>query len=456
MSNRVYLLLYFTFFSLISVYGDNGILLEWEEVENTLYYTVDIKKDGILLFTKKLEEPRLTVELSPGTYEYRISLYNKFEKISGQSDWQVLTVIKNILPEIIRVQDTTLYGNDRRQTAVLEAVDVMDGATISLINNKGSSRILEYEPLGFDRYRLILDTKNLKPGYYGLSIKNPSGSETLSENIIYLKEKMKPKPIGITPDFAYLNDQIPHVYVDGEFFQNDIVVFLVDKEGIKYRIPLNSVEDSILDLWFDLKDLKKGSYDLLLINKPYEETLWEDSFTIIDEKEVRDEDYYEKIRWGTDLLIGFPLMDLIYQAPLTNITMSEGEIYGLFPEFEVLFRLDFSNENTILKYFGLETRLATLPNFTGDFYFTTYNFGIYGKTRFNSPVNILLHGDMGYRFMNLDEGNLEGILFTGGLALQLNYDQWLFEFSLRNDLWFMQNLEQIDIQQFSFRTGYRF
>jgi hypothetical protein len=267
---------------------------------------------------------------------------------------------------------------------------------------------------------------------------------------------MKPKPIGITPDFAYLNDQIPHVYVDGEFFQNDIVVFLVDKEGIKYRIPLNSVEDSILDLWFDLKDLKKGSYDLLLINKPYEETLWEDSFTIIDEKEVRDEDYYEKIRWGTDLLIGFPLMDLIYQAPLTNITMSEGEIYGLFPEFEVLFRLDFSNENTILKYFGLETRLATLPNFTGDFYFTTYNFGIYGKTRFNSPVNILLHGDMGYRFMNLDEGNLEGILFTGGLALQLNYDQWLFEFSLRNDLWFMQNLEQIDIQQFSFRTGYRF
>jgi hypothetical protein len=141
-----------------------GYFWEWEEVENTLYYTVDIKKDGILLFTKKLEEPRLTVELSPGTYEYRISLYNKFEKISGQSDWQVLTVIKNILPEIIRVQDTTLYGNDRRQTAVLEAVDVMDGATISLINNKGSSRILEYEPLGFDRYRLILDTKTFKTG----------------------------------------------------------------------------------------------------------------------------------------------------------------------------------------------------------------------------------------------------------------------------------------------------
>ncbi|MDC7224983.1 MAG: hypothetical protein PQJ60_14640 [Spirochaetales bacterium] len=438
--------------------AEEGIVLEWEGRENYTYQ-IELKKYGSTVFIQRLSESRISLDLSPGEYSYQVTFFNKFDKADAYSDWLPLTVLKDLVPLIIEVPEHTLFSGDREQRLEILTADIMEGAQIHL-EQADLSLPLEYEFKGKNSLELIIPTSSLAPGLYDLRITNPSGSETGASQVVELREKVNPLVTEISHKEAFIDEQIPRVILRGEHFDRDVVIFL-ERKGVKHRLPLSDyVNENEIHLWFDLTGLKPGSYNLLLINPPLEETLVTQAFTIVDPRKVRDENYYQNLRWGTDLLICLPLADALFEAPLSNITYVEGEgFFGPFPEIESVLRLDMIRDHPLAKYFGGTLRIAFIPPFDNQL-FTTVNIGVYGRTRFNSPVNLFTEGMLGYRWMDLESEDSdiseEGSLLTWGGGLLINYDRYLLETSFRRDFWLLKGNEEISLSQLTLRLGYRF
>ncbi len=438
--------------------GQEGIKLEWEDLPGHTFL-LELKKDNRLLFERRISDPLIYLDLSPGEYEYRISFLNKFEKTDAVTDWITLTVLKDLEPVIIDVPPHTIFAGERSQRVTVHTSDIMEGALIRL-ERDGKAENLAYEKKGNNTIEIVLETEHLAAGQYDLRIINPSGSETVKERCITLKEKVSPRVTELEPRTALLDTQNPRVILKGSNFDKDIVAFL-ERDGQRHRLPISEYisEDEII-LWFNLVGLKAGSYDLVLINPPLEEMVLTGAFTIVDPQKIRDEDYYENLRWGTDLLIGLPLADAVFDQSVTNFTFAEGAgILTPFNEIEAVLRADINKDLPLINFLGWTGRVAFLaPNDRGDF-FTTVTMGLYGRTRFPFPVNLFAEAQMGSRWMGMHvEGeriSTAGTLLTWGGGLVINYDRLLVEVSQRNDTWIIQD-GQVDITQISLRLGYRF
>jgi hypothetical protein len=450
--------LFLFLFPLFLISAQEGIVLEWEGRENYTYQ-LELKKSDTTLFIHRLTETRFTLDLSPGEYTYRVTFFNKFDKPDAYSEWIDLKVLKSLTPLIIEVPEHTLFAKDREQKLEIITADIMDDAQIFLEKDK-LTLSLPYRKTGENSLEIYIRTQSLEPGLYGLRIINPSGRETYSPEVIELREKIPPLVSDLSHKAAFLDDQIPRVHLRGDHFDKDMIAFL-ERKGHRYRLPVSEyISQQDVVLWLDLTGLEAGSYNLLLINPPLEEKLVTHAFTIIDPEKVRDTAYYEKIRWGTDLLIGFPLPDILLETPITNITYVDGEgLLGAIPEIETVLRLDFTRDNIFWKYFGGMIRAAFYPPFDTD-YLITMNMGLYGRTRFSLPINLFMEGMLGYRWLSFDDDEdeiyEEGSLLTWGGGILINYDRFLLEGSLRRDFWLLKGDDELGLTQFTLRLGHRF
>ena len=447
------------FFLLVHTFSqaEEGIRLQWEEIPDHTY-RIEIEKEGIPLFIQRLSEPQITLDLSPGSYTYRVTFLNKFEKADALTEWIELTILKDLEPVIIDVPEHRIFAEDRPQKLIVHTADIMDGALIQLEKDNVANN-LSYEPKGPNTLELTLETENLAPGLYSLRIINPSGSETVKENCVFLRRKTTPVVSELEPRTAFLNEQLPRVMVRGSGIDRDVVAFL-EKDGRRHRLPISEyIDENKVALWCNLQGLKAGIYNLVLINPPLEETTITNAFAIIDPGKVRDEAFYDNIRWGTDLLIGFPLADVIFDQAVTNYTIiDKGGLTSPFPEIELVIRSDINSEQKILQYLGWFGRIAFFPPIdSGNF--TSLTMGFYGRTRFKLPVNLFAEASMGYRWIDLENEtesiHFDGTLFTYGGGLVINYDRFLLEFSARQDFWIIESTH-LDVSQITLRLGYRF
>ncbi|MDC7219704.1 MAG: hypothetical protein PQJ59_07180 [Spirochaetales bacterium] len=442
--------------------AQEGVKLEWEGRDNYTYQ-IELKKYDTSLFIKRVEDPFINLDLAPGDYSYQITFFNKFDKADAQSNWETLKVIKDLSPHIVAIPEHHIFSGDRDQELEIFVAEVMDKARI-ILEKKGEIHELSYSFTGENNLELILETNELSPGFYDLRIINPSGSQTVEYGAIELKEKVNPLVKDLSLTKAFINDLYPKVILTGANLDEKMVAFLV-RDDKRHRLPLSEYTDETeVALWFDLKGLKPGIYDLLLINPPQEELLVHDAFEIINPAKVHDEAFYDKIRWGTDLLISFPLLDIITESPVTALTYVENDgLYGYLPETEFILRMDMMRDHPLWQYLGGTVRFAFLAPFNSDDQFQTINLGLYGRTRFTHPLNLFMEGLLGYRWMDISDNSYdysdveeEGSLLTWGGGLVFNYNRLLLEGSVRRDYWLLKGEDEVSLTQFSLRMGYRF
>lgn len=458
MKNRALPVTLFTLIILSALYGKEGINLQWEgNADHT--YQIELQKDGTPLFVERLSEPAVTLDLTPGEYSYRITFFNKFDKPDAQTDWIILTVLKDLTPVVLDIPEHRVFAGDKRQRVEVRTADIMEGAEIWL-EKDGVSTYPEYRMTGGNTLELTLETKNMEAGFYDLHILNPSGSGTVAEKGIQLREKRNPRIGDMNPHTAELGTQLPDVRIYGENLAPDMVAFL-QQNGKRYRMPLNEyINENELSLWFNLEGLKAGVYDLVLINPPLEETSVAGAFTIVDPREIRDTAFYESLKTGTDLLIGFPLPDVILDTSVFNYTFEDNSgLFSPFPEIELIIKSDLNGNSPLLQYFGWQGRIAVFPPNDKGVRFNTITMGFYGRTRYVFPLNLFAEANMGYRNMRLEiEGEMQdgdGTLLSWGLGMTLNYDRYLIELSGRRDTWLMSR-DTVNLTQLSLRMGYRF
>lgn len=71
------------------------ITLNWEEIDGALSYKVQVQDNkGVVILDKTVTSSTIKLLLKPGSYNIRIGVINKFEKIDAWSDWRNLTIVK--------------------------------------------------------------------------------------------------------------------------------------------------------------------------------------------------------------------------------------------------------------------------------------------------------------------------------------------------------------------------
>lgn len=79
----------------ISSQEKRTIKIEWEKIIGASAYTLELQnEDQEIIFNQKTEETLLQVELEPGRYKKRLSVYNEKGEIETISDWLPLNVLE--------------------------------------------------------------------------------------------------------------------------------------------------------------------------------------------------------------------------------------------------------------------------------------------------------------------------------------------------------------------------
>lgn len=160
--------------------------LIWEAVDHVLRYRVEIANGrGDILLDEYVEIPSLEVQLSPGRYRYRITLYNLLGRPDLQTSWRPLEVLRARQPQITEVQPARLFLEQGQSQILLRGEDLEEDLLVTLENDQGRAIALDQEAREYfegdsssavrEEIRLLLPLDRISPGEYRLVVKNPGG-----------------------------------------------------------------------------------------------------------------------------------------------------------------------------------------------------------------------------------------------------------------------------------------
>ena len=130
----LFLCLFFLPLSLAYAEGE-GKFLKWQQVEGASYYSVEIRKGDRIVRNIETEDSFIQLDLLPGEYSYKISVYNKFKKNIGESGWRVLTIEEKLNPFIRKFEPLALYYYGEPFTLKITAYNTDEKSVFSIRNN---------------------------------------------------------------------------------------------------------------------------------------------------------------------------------------------------------------------------------------------------------------------------------------------------------------------------------
>jgi hypothetical protein len=162
-------------------------ILGWPEQENALYYEVEIEQrrenEWASAVNTETENAFFEVSLVPGTYRYRVRVYDFLGRPAEISEWIQFDVRLAKQPELFRFGPEAFYlDEDVVWILTLWGQNLVEGAEIYILNQGiWGNRIIPQE-LTVERSeegaRLVFSLAQLDVGNYTIRVVNPGGLET--------------------------------------------------------------------------------------------------------------------------------------------------------------------------------------------------------------------------------------------------------------------------------------
>jgi hypothetical protein len=366
--------------------------LEWQAVEGASFYLVEIENGGVILYSLKTEEPFLPLFLTPGEYNVRISVFNKFEKLSSRSDWNPLTVFPSPQPLIEEYYPSFFFDDETELILTIKGKDFDEACLFNLIN--GSDTIKGRELSRSHNGEIIScevsfsDALLPEIGIWDLAVGNPSGRSFSLESVIRSIPRARPEIDSIKPDTIYKGENPGKILLKGKNFSSRAALSFNGPSKAVFRYP-EIYYGADISFYLDPETMDEGTYTVSVVNEGglSSEPI---SFTLTKRTESLEETI-RKNRERTPLFLGIE-----YHAsfPISR----EAEIFEDSPlGFSLRFRKKFQNSGIyrlpVLRQCGLASGLhyTWYKDAIAD-YLTLSRLqldgGIYYLSDWNYPVNL--------------------------------------------------------------------
>jgi hypothetical protein len=160
--------------------------LRWQEQDNALYYKVEIERQGgtdwEAFADRETGAAFLELSLAPGTYRYRIWIYDLLGKALGPTDWIQFEVLLAKEPGIFRFSPEGFYlDEDLTWVLYLSGQNLTEGIRIYL-QREPAGTLIQPQTItveeGENGARLVFNLNTLDLGNYTIHAVNPGGLET--------------------------------------------------------------------------------------------------------------------------------------------------------------------------------------------------------------------------------------------------------------------------------------
>lgn len=258
-----------------------SLFLQWERVEEAKGYKVQIvDKNGREVFDKITGSESIKFMLPNGNYKFRVGVLNIFSKVELWTDWSPLTVKNPVQPEFESLSITRGYRGMEIHDIQLQGKNLQKEGKVFLTKDSAVLTPENLRRISENSVTFNLDLRNIPPGEYNLVLENPGGARTVSRGIFTVVEPQPPVFESMLGKAGDIGSTVEDIIVKGNNFKKGARIFLKNNEG---TIPgENIIYESEQIVHFDvkLKDVREGTYDLVIENPDTLRLVQKEVFTV--------------------------------------------------------------------------------------------------------------------------------------------------------------------------------
>lgn len=168
----------------------------WAAVDGALRYELVVADDrGVERERWSTEAPRWTTHLPPGTYRYRVVVYNLLDEPEVSTPWQPLRVARAEVPQVQTLDPATVYLESPPYRFRVVGQDLQPGATFTLTplddpDASGAPPVAEGHEIareGTTAVVIEVPGTALAFGRYRVTVQNPGGIRRESPVVLQVK-----------------------------------------------------------------------------------------------------------------------------------------------------------------------------------------------------------------------------------------------------------------------------
>ncbi len=165
--------------------------LEWNADKNALEYKVEIRSSGKTVQTFTTSDNFVNLNLTSGSYDYRITVYDLLGRVQDVTSWQHFEISKASLPlfnNLEKTADFDVASGNKIQLPV-EVENISADAKVSLVNVKtgktvAGTLVMQGGAAGLSEVgKAHAEFPLVDAGEWKLVVRNPSGLSAESESI---------------------------------------------------------------------------------------------------------------------------------------------------------------------------------------------------------------------------------------------------------------------------------
>jgi hypothetical protein len=191
--------------------------LAWEEAKYVYRYEITVEEqtssgEYAEIHREFRTDNFIDLSLPPGSYRYRIGVYNLLNRPAGLSPWIPFRVLRAVQPELFS------FSRETPEEIILRGANLVEGAEVRLRPAEGGGDMapLAYLP-GGESARLRF-REALPPGRYRVYVKNPGGLEASLEITIAPPPVSPPAPPNFRSFYASA-EYAPLIPLSGYLFE---------------------------------------------------------------------------------------------------------------------------------------------------------------------------------------------------------------------------------------------
>ena len=424
--------------------------LKWKAVEGASYYLVEIKKGERLAQSTETEDTFIPLDLTPGEYSYRISIFNKFRKLITESDWRNLSIEKEIQPFIRKIEPEIVYLSDKPVILRILANNIKDSSVFTL--SEGDKAVQGSVTASEDNlYTVEFGPDKLEPGKYEITVLNKDGLKDVFINTVEIRLSVKPVIDALDRKQLENGYVYSDIVINGKGFDSGIILEFRNRNTVIKPSSLVLESPEKMTAILDLTTAPAGNYSVYAENPSGLSELYRNRLEVVERTDLAAE--IESLKVENDL---FTIHSGFSYAYLLN-NYSDYHNYN-YRGYSTRLQLDF-NSGLFDKYiwlspFGAEFEFDYYPK---DIEFREFGINIYYKSRFKEPVNFIIRGGAGLSvFDDGDGGPGDGRYMQGTFGLAVKILRYLyFDVSAGPKIWIVES-DYMNYLISTFTLGYTF
>ena len=413
----VVLLLIISMVTVSSLYSqeEDSKVLKWKSVEGAASYIVEIKKGDRAVLKTESTDNFVYLDLPPGEYVFNISVLNKFSKKTAETGWKKLTIEAARQPAIKKYSPDHIYLNKDKPVIEIDAYNIKERSVFFLIPESGEAVEGKIENVDNSVYKVLFPAESLSPGFYSLSVTNPSGLKDTAIQRFEVREDLVPSVDKISEE-VFLNMGVySGIKIEGKNFEDNIKVEFRSDSKVITPASVVVVSADEIRIILDLTSAEPGKYRLYAENPSGLSDFSKKTIQVherTDESELMMKGFVKDI---FTVMCGYE-----YGYFLEDVSDYHNYNYaGIVLRAQFDLNNDFFNKYIWLYPIGVEISLAHYPK---DIYFNEFGFNVYYKSRFQHPLNFIVKGGGGFSiFEDMEYAPEYGrfLSASGGLSVKL-------------------------------------